>query len=796
MFTMKSKRITYSRICKALPVTLLVSAISTALYAEESTEDEEQEGLNVVVVTSQTRLESAQDIPISLTVISAEQLNSSGIEKIDDLQYKVPNLQMTETGVSTQMYIRGIGSGNNQGFEQSVGQYIDGIYYGRQQLIRAPFLDLERVEVLRGPQSILFGKNSVAGALNMTSVKPTEDFEARLGIQYIPEFGSLETTAVISGGITDDFSARLAIRDFSEDGYIKNTTVSANHGARDEVGRDEFAVRASFKWIPSDKVDINLKIEQDNFDGVGRQIEIVRDDPFVAPVNLDTILTSIGLPDAIGESDLNFERTADNEESSNNELTNITLTADFEFDEYTLTSTTGLVSYEFTEVCDCDYIAASVFNVDAFEEYDQFSQEFRVLSPIGESFDWVGGVFYQTNEMNAETDIIVPTDSILGALNPALVAISGKNAYRINDADSDLWAVFFQANWHLSERWELTLGGRYTAEEKKATKEMNIIDAATRSEESLNGAAAQVFFGALGIVSEQLVIPGVADGHNLEGSRDESSFTPLLSLQYQPTDDLMFYGSYVTGFKAGGFDAQASITTSFEFEEEEATSFEFGLKSTLFDNTLEANIAVYRTDYDNLQVSQFDGVLGFVVGNAKETRVQGVEVDGRWWITDELTMIYSLGYLDHEFVDFQNGNCASFQAPDGSLPGLCDYSGKSGQYTPSFSGNVALQYEKSVDFGIFDYFTTTLSAYHSSSQNVDVNLNPLFEIDGYTKLDFRIALEGENFSVALFGRNVTDEEILTYVGNVPLSIGSFGTNTFYGFVDRPASYGLQLSYQL
>ena len=178
---------------------------------------------------------------------------------------------------------------------------------------------------------------------------------------------------------------------------------------------------------------------------------------------------------------------------------------------------------------------------------------------------------------------------------------------------------------------------------------------------------------------------------------------------------------------------------------------------------------------------------------------KAVEIDGRWLISEELTMSYSMGFLDHEFTDFTNGNCYSFQAvldPSSfnAETGLCDYTGKSGQYTPEFTGNLGFQYAQPVSLGIFDYFTSNLGFYHSASQNVGVNLNPLFEVDSYTKVDVRFALEGENFSIAIFGKNITDEKILTYVGNVPLSINSFGTNTFYGFVDRPAAYGIQMSY--
>jgi len=789
---MSNRQTKNTRLIALIPLTLMASAISNALHAEE-----QDKGLNVVTVTAQKRPQSAQETPISLNVLSAEQLIEGGIEKIDDLQYKVPNLQMSETGISTQMYIRGIGTGNNQGFEQSVGQYIDGVYYGRQQLIRAPFLDLERVEVLKGPQSILFGKNSIAGALNMISAKPTDDLEVKLDFQYVPEFGATEITAVVSGGITDTLSARLAVRDYQEDGFVRNTFRD-----RDEVDREEQAIRASFRWVPTDEVDITLKIEKADFFGNGRQIEIIQDDPFASPIapsfNFDDTLAVLGHPDGIIESDLNFERQADDEEFSDNELTNITLTADFEVGEYTLTTTSGLVSYEFSELCDCDFIAAPVFDAFINEEYEQFSQEIRITSPISDTFDWVGGLFYQTSDLDFDDAIRIPTDSILGLIaGGALAPLRGQAAARRYESDSDLWAAFFQGRWYLNENWILTVGARYTSEEKTGFREINIIDMATNAI-TTSPAAPALFDAVFAIQNEQS--PFSPDGHSLKGSNDEGSFTPQINLQYQANENVMIYGSAVTGFKAGGFDARANNTASFEFKEEEATSFELGLKSTLLDNTLEANIAFYRTDYDNLQVSQFDGVLGFNVGNAKKTVVQGVEVDGRWMISDELTMSYAFAVLDHEFKDFENGNCYAFQSitDPGSFDaatGLCNYTGKSGQYTPEFTASLGLDWAKPVDLGIFDYFRATVGLYHSAEQNVDVNLNPLYDIDAYTKLDARISLEGENWTVALFGKNITDEQILTYVGNVPLSAGSFGTNTFYGFVDRPASYGVQLSYQ-
>ncbi|MFT5814352.1 MAG: iron complex outermembrane receptor protein [Psychroserpens sp.] len=791
----------YSGIKSIFTLSACALAVNVAMAQEQASPVNEAKSskkavLEVIQVTAQKRTENAQETPISMNVLTASDLKEKSIEKIDDLQYAVPNLHMTETGISTQMFIRGIGTGNNQGFEQSVGQYIDGIHYGRQQLLRMPFLDLERAEVLKGPQSIMFGKNSVAGALNLSAAKPTQDTNAHVGLQYQPKFGATELTAMVSGGLTDTLSARLAVRDYSEDGYIENTFKN-----RDETARDEQAVRLSLLWEPNDDMNFLFKIEQDDFEGAGRQIEVIRDDPALAgaPIpgaNFNQILAALGHPGGLTESDLNYQRQADSEESSTNSLNNATLTANFQFGDYTLTSVSGLVSYDFVESCDCDFTAAPVFSVSIDEEYEQFSQEIRLVSPLGEKFDWLGGIFYQTSELAFDDNITIPTDSVLGLLSGgALASITGRSASRNYQLDSDMWSVFFQGRYHFTEDLTLTLGGRYSSEEKTGSRVINIIDNPT-GDITDNPSAPALFDAVFSIQSEQS--PLSPAGHNLKGKRDESSFTPLINISYKIDSDIMAYASATTGFKAGGFDARANNVNSFEFDEEEATAFEVGVKSLLLDDTLEVNLSFYRTEYDNLQVSQFDGTLGFNVGNAKETVVQGLEVEGRWILSESLSMQYGIGYLDHEYKDFTNGNCASRQVPDGDIGPdgnqLCDYTGKSGQYTPKVTANIGFDYFTDISFLGFDYFRTTLGFYHSAKQNVDVNLNPLFEVDSYTKVDMRIALESENWNLAFFGKNITDEQVLTYVGNNPLSGSTFGTNTFYGFVDRPAVYGIQVDY--
>ena len=777
---------------KILPV-LMFSAtlIATPALAQDAATRSSGGMLEEIIVTAQKRRESLQDVPISITAVSGEKMAEAGVFKIEDLQTFTPNLSMSETGISTQIYIRGIGTGNNQGFEQSVGQYVDGVYYGRQQLLRMPFLDLERVEVLRGPQSILFGKNSIAGALNMTTAKPGNEWEGSLSANYASVGGIKEFQGMVSGPLSDTLSARLVVRKYDEDGFIKNSFKGKN-----EAGRDEFAVRGTLLWEATDKLDISLKLERDRFDVSGRQIEIVRDDSNLlfpaghplAGAPFGTILGALGDPGALTESLQNNERQADTAEFSNNRVDNNTLTLNYQIGDNTLTAVSGWVGYEFDEICDCDFVAAPIFDALLDEEYDQFSQEIRLVSPGGETVDWIAGVFYQTSELTYGDAIRVFDNSVLGRVRGgALRPILGTEAARSYTADSDLRAIFAQATWNMTDTLRLTAGARYTSENKTATREINILDTSTQAT-ALNAVAPVLYKVAFAIDSEQ------SGGHSLAGKRDESSFTPLLNIQWDAADDVMLYGAFSTGFKSGGFDARSNKPSSWEFDKEEATTYEIGAKTRLLNGSVELNAALYRTEYDNLQVSQFDGTLGFTVGNAKRTTVRGVEVDGRWAITNNLTMSYSLAYLDHVYNDYSNGNCYNRQVPDGDIVDgeqLCDYSGKAGQYTPERTGTFSLDHAWPI--GGLEW-RSGIDVSYVDDQNTHVNLHPLYNVNALTRVNLRLGLYADNWKIALLAQNVTDKQQLTYVGNTPLSGSSFKTNTFYSFVSRPRTLYVQASY--
>jgi outer membrane receptor protein involved in Fe transport len=763
--------------------------------------------LEEVLVTAQKRVESLQDVPISVNAVSGEKMQEAGIDRIENLAPYVPNLSMAENGIGTAIYIRGIGSGINAGFEQSAGMYMDGIYYGRAQLSRAPFLDLERIEVLRGPQPILFGKNSIAGAVSMITAKPTDQLEGSVSMLYEPDTEDLEGTAVISGPLTDSLAGRLAVRYREIAGYMDNI-----HLGDDEADREESTVRGTLRWDATDDLQLTLKGEIGSFDVKGRNMEIISDNPSVIPsfggLTYSEIQTRVfGQPEAGLNVTQDHKRTS-NGDFSDNDTGNVTLTIDYAMGEHTLTSVTGYVSYEFDEHCDCDFSSASVLSVPLDEDYDQFSQELRLTSPGGETLDYIVGLFYQTSELDSSDTIGVPADSILVPAVNARVpgggdAIGFTGASRIFTQDSDIWAAFAQVTWNISDQLRLTAGGRYTVEEKDGARSLELFNLdGTQISDPVQAATATTVFGKLFNVQ-------VTD-HDLKGSRDEDSFTPLLTLQYDWNEDTMVYATASTGFKSGGFDARGNVAPdsdnpflkdpskgSFEYEDEEATNFELGTKTRFADGAAELNAALFFTTYDDLQVSIFDGTLGFLVDNAAEAEVMGVEIDGRWAATDKLTLSGSVAWTDFEFQDFESGQCNFSEVQSGACraDGTISYEGRTNQYVADWSGRLSGDYFMPISSTLEG--RATIDLLYSDEYFPSQNLDPSTLQDSYWKVNARLAISSTDGSweVAMLGRNLTDEDVVNYSNPVPLSQSSFGVLSHFGGVDQPRSFAVQASYR-
>lgn len=819
------------RACVVAPIVLLAVTVQAGAYSLEE-----------VVVTAQHREQSLQDVPVSVSAISGEKMKDAGINRMEDLQAYVPNLTVTESGMSTDIFIRGIGTGMNQGFEQSVGMYVDGIYYGRAQLARAPFLDLARAEVLRGPQNILHGKNSIAGAISLISADPTDDVEAMVSALYEPRFGEEVYDAMISGPVSDNVGARFSARFRSYDGYYDNLTLN-----RKEPVLKEATYRLKLAWDADEQTAVRLKLESGSFDSVGRRGEVIIDQPSTSSTFLFTgrtygeildrtyvpLLIDVDNHDSVLNTTQDYKRSS-NGDFSYNDTRNVTLNIDrLSGGGHQFTAITGYMAYKYDDLCDCDGTGAPLFRISLQEDYEQFSQELRWLSPVGNDWEFIGGLYLQHNELDFLDVLTQDSPMVVELLNAAdlqdggargdidpnpLALTQPEEIVGIGDAgnavanlktvrefysDSDVASGFLQATANLADSLRLTMGGRYTWERKKGGRKLDFTDLAGNSQ-------------PIGEVDTVSAISFLAERHDLSGKRTESQFSPLVNIQWDFSDIGMAYATATKGFKAGGFDArsnatpdneltprnpgaavpnQTSLVGSFEYDEEEALSYELGVKSSLFDGAAELNIAAFYTEYSNLQVSLFEGGFGFKVGNAKEAVTQGVELDGRWQVTEFLTLGGALSLLDFEFTDFKRGQCRQGELPNADDGISCDYTGRSNQYVSDWSGTLVAGYQRPIskDLG----FGISVDAVFSNDYNPSSNLDPEVDQDGFIMFNARVGVGAidRHWELSLVAKNLTNEKMIHYTIDTPVAKVIFGTTSHMGSTVAPRTMALQYSYR-
>ena len=799
--------------CWASPARL-VSAMAVAVgcalpggvtRAEEST----NAVLEEVVVTAQLRSDKLRDVPVSLTAVEGERLYETGVTNLETLTPFVPNFSMSQTGTSSVLSIRGVSSGTNQGFEQSVGVYVDGLHYGRAQLSRAPLFDLERVEVLRGPQTVLFGKNSIAGAVSQITRRPTVEPDGFLSVEYVPEFNTQDYRFALGGALNEQLAGRLSLLYRDQDGWVEN----AANGA-DEPQSEDRVVRGSLAWSPTDRLGIWLKGEQSRWQLDGRNIEVFNSITHPNPAKvrqpgkaiqidhisaLNKVQAGLGRPLVDGE--LNGIRD-DNGDSSVNDAVTLLLQIDYEVaDAGTLTSISGLLDYDYDDHCDCDFTQASIIDADLGEAYRQLSQELRFTSARGGRLDYLAGLYFQHSELDFRDSINVTPDSLLGE------SFSSTATQREFEQSSRLWSAFGQLTWHVSDRVRLNLGGRYSYERKQAARSQGHV-------------ASDGVYKGTGDVDLNVLYNGFAieSYDTVKGERSESNFSPLLAVQWDVADSVMLYASAVRGFKSGGFDTRSNahpdpavvtpgtspdLVGVLDYDPEQVDSFELGVKTLFYRGQVEVNAALFRMNYRDLQTSQYDGTLGFNVTNAAEAVSQGFEGDFRWRLAHDFMLAGNLAYLDFHYTDFANAQCyfgQSYLEPDrvtDALAGLCDAGGKRKEFAPEWRGALSADWMRNL--GRYLQLRAVVDLIYSDAYLWSRTLDPRARQPAYTRLDARLSLGSQDgrWQVALVGRNLTDETVVTFGGDTPLA-GSLTQGTghsYYGVVQAPASVGLQMLYR-
>ncbi|KAB2858523.1 MAG: TonB-dependent receptor [Sphingopyxis terrae] len=750
---------------------LAASALAgpTAAFAQDAPA-ESQGGLDDIIVTAQKRAEGLSDVPISISAVSGKQVESYGQTNLEQISSSVPNLKITQTAIANRIAIRGIASGDNKGFEQSVAMFVDGVYYGRDQLSRLPLVDMERVEVLRGPQPTLFGKNAIAGAVNITTRSPTDEFEGTVSGLYEFNHKELQLTGVLSGPLSDGIEARVVGYHRSMDGYFYNQKLQRN-----EPNVDEYYVRGKVEFDKGGPLAAELKLEYADFAMKGQPRDV-----FGAVGNYNAVFQGpffvSTVPDYVRE---------DNGYESRNKVFGATLNADLEIGEHTLTSVTSLLDYKTREIVDVDFSGISFLDgTNLREDYRQFSQELRLTSPGGEAFNYIGGVYYQHAKLDVQ-DFTLFNPTFLG-LGAPFNALGDTRNDRDYSQTSDLISAFAQGELSLTDQLRVTAGARFNHEKKSGRRSLAIVQGPLSTAPA---AVVAAVFRALNI-----------EAHSIAGKLSEDSFNPMVNVQFDATDDLMLYASYARGTKAGGFDIRSNSlpmsTTvakpgAFEFQDESADNFEAGLKYKGRDVAF--NLSFYRTKYKDLQVNIFDGTLNFNVRNAAAARTQGIEADFRAALAEGLTISGAIAYLDFKFTNFTDGQCYYLQTPGPG--GFCDYSGKRNALSPKWSGNLNVDYWTPVGSDLKLSFN--VNADFSSSYIAAANLDPRTYQGSYAKLGARVALGqiDNRWEVALIGRNLTDQRILQTGSAMPLATTITGGagNAYNGIVDRPRTIAVQVT---
>lgn len=726
-----------------------------------------------IVVTARKREENLREVPVSISALSGDVIAEKQIVNQAELSFRVPNYQQTN-GVNVASFMRGIGSGSNPSFEQAVGTFVDGIYAGRGAQQTYPYFDLERAEVLRGPQVTLYGNSAIAGAVNAISKKPGDTLSADLKASYEFNFRQIRLDGGVTVPVSDDFSIRVAgFFDKLDKGWLRTFRPTQFPGwTRLDPQWENWGGRISSRYQIAPDLKLELKYEI---------FRIAQDGNTLQPVS------NAGTP-TVTEFKFDRQRSFGNGPPQPNyaydpmrmKSQTVQGTISLDTDLGTLSATSAYVWYKWFLNTEADMSPVPLFNFTHHEDFNMFSQELRLTSDGVGKFDYIAGLFFQKEDLFLQGEF-EGNFAAIGSPVPAFARI-----IRLNQKTESL-AAFFDGNLKLTDRLTLNLGARYLYTKKTASqysRAHDIVGNAPRPD-------LEVPLAALGNRSYFNLFYG--QPHEFKGlSLSENHFMPLAGLKYQFTDDHMFYAKVVKGAKAGGFDWAVNHLNrdTVDFKPEKATSYEAGVKGTFRDIGLSYGLTAYRMEVKDLQVSAFDGALGYIVGNAAEARSEGLEADFNWNVVEGLRLNGTLGYTDSKYVRFPGAACyveLRLSTPAGTV---CrrDLSGGRLPFTSKLSWSLGGQYTADVsDFEI----RMNVDYSHRGRTNIAAITDPGQWERAVGLLDARITLSPAigGWRVALIGKNLTNELYSTYGTEAPSNPLVRLRNT-----ERPRQVALELGW--
>jgi len=764
----RSSRNFGNALCVLLSLFTSATAASQEITSRQTNDDNAL--IDEIVVRAQKREQAAQDVPISMSIFTGFELEALHLSNVAEVARYTPNLEWDQSffgaSNSSSIFIRGVGQGANfaeHSSDPGVGVYLDGVYIGRSVGSTLGVLDISQVEVLRGPQGTLFGKNTIGGAVTLVSTRPTAAFSGWADVTTGSDSRS-DLRLAVNLPITDQVWTRFSAASLNQDGYGNSLQNGTEFG---EVNTD--TVRGALRWLPGDDLTIDFIADWTRTREASPTNTLVfaNADPlsltgaynfFVAPTNTVDGFGN-GVPwDSRFVTPGNFTSFATGESGSDLDIQGVTAIVDWRPGELTFTSITAYREMDSFWAMDADLSPLTIVEDIIALDQHQFSQEFNLQGRRG-SLDWLVGLYYFDEEASSFGGVIivpevatVEFDPLFGVPNPLFgvplssPGVASGDVPLVNDHSARSVAVFTHLEYGFSERLSGFAGLRYTSEEKRVSNP-----------------------------------PGIGLVASNGNSETFTKASPTLGLQYFLDEGLQIYGSVSQGFKSGGFNTLVIVPRQdyLPYAPEEVTSYELGVKSSHDRYTVSA--AAFFADYEDIQIAVLNGVEPQTL-NAAEAEIKGVEIELAAALTADLKLQAGIGYLDAEYTRLDETGLAGLIIPVTLDSKLMD--------TPQWSVNLNLIY--STDLQRIGRLTIRGDySWRDKSYKDAINTEELVQ-DAFGLLHAAATLVSENrrWEFMLFGDNLTDE---TYIrsggGNKP----SFGV-AFANFA-RPRTWGLRVQYR-
>lgn len=698
--------------------------------------------LEEVVVTAQKRESSLQETPISIAAFSDADIEKFGITNLHDMTYAVPNLdirQTTNSSAGARVYIRGIGVNDHVvTLDGAVGIYLDGVYIARNTGLAFEVADLERIEVLRGPQGSLWGRNTTGGAINFISKLPTGEFGFKQTVD-IGNYDYVRTNTQIETPVTDQLSAKLSLLYEDKEGWVENQTTGVDFGDKENLG-----ARLALQWRPSEHIQIDYAYDYSQSEFGSNYYQ--NGTPFNAA------FTGVPFSGSRQDEASPGVRYQESDFQINGHSLTVLWDLSRSMQLKSITSYREMDQHNYTDN-GANSVSTRIFSNDPFDvDQSQVSQELQLLgSAFNDTVQYTTGLYYFSEDAKE--------------INSDFVSLSSSFEIQLYDrklkAENSAWAAYGEVTWTpaaFDSRWHLTAGLRYSVDEREIEISDNLLD--VQSPESAGGA-----------------------------QDDWDNLSPSFVVAYDISDDSNVYMKYVQGYRTGGFNGRAGTVPEAikPVDEETLVSYELGLKSEWFDRRLRVNTAVFLSDYDDVQLSLADNDPNAPPGavariNAGEAELSGIELDVTTAVSERLRINLAYAYLDSKFVEVIDPITGDDISDIYLLVGA-----------PENSYNVDLDYT----VGQFDwgYLSANLNYAWRDSRNIKPTELEIGEaLESYSLWNARLSLTDVQLSgkgtlgFALWIRNLTDEEYQLDGFGLPTTGSTLLT---YG---EPRTYGVQLSY--